>query len=85
MLREHKYLVVKIKDALNHLTIDEYETLFRLACKVDAGRRAEGKHKMKCVVVECDWPEYKPTWKAIADRVYTEEANNQISTKSGGK
>lgn len=32
-------------------------------------RRLKGKKPLECVVVEKDWPEYEPTWKAIEARV----------------
>ena len=71
MEREHhRYMVLKYKDIVKHLTEDEQMALVGLANKVDAGRRSEGKRgPIECVVVEADWPEYLDTWSKIAARV----------------
>ena len=71
MEREHhRYMVLKYKDVVKHLTEDEQMALVGLANKVDAGRRLEGKQgPIECVVVEADWPEYLDTWSKIAARV----------------
>lgn len=69
MKREIRYVVVKIKDAQNHLSQADLDRLQNLAMSVNAGRLAEGKHPMECVVVESDWPEYERVWQMIADRV----------------
>lgn len=69
MTREYRYLVVKYKDMLKYLTEDEQQQLIGLAKKVDAGREEDGRHRMECVCVESDWPEYDDTWLAIAKRV----------------
>ena len=71
MEREHhRYMVLKYKDIVKHLTEDEQMALVGLANKVDAGRRSEGKQgPIECVVVEADWPEYLDTWSKIAARV----------------
>lgn len=71
MEREHhRYMVLKYKDIVKHLTEDEQMALVGLANKVDAGRRSERKQgPIECVVVEADWPEYLDTWSKIAARV----------------
>jgi len=69
MQREMRYLVVKYKDMLKHLSADEQIALIELAKKVGAGRKADGKREMECVVVEHDWPEYEDVWAMIASRV----------------
>ena len=70
MEREYRYMVLKYKDMLKHLTEDEQVALIELAKKIDAGRKAEGKEgPFECVVVEADWPEYLDTWSKIAARV----------------
>jgi len=62
-------VVVKYKDMVNYLTVDDQIALIELVKKVDAGRREAGKTPLECVCVESDWPEYFETWTAIAARV----------------
>jgi hypothetical protein len=40
-----------------------------IADKLDAIRKAKGKQPLECMVVEADWPEYEPTYKAIEERM----------------
>lgn len=67
--RESNYLVLKNRDVNFVLTELEREILFKLVGKIKDHRELLGKPALKCVVVESDWPEYEPTWKAIEDRV----------------
>lgn len=69
MIREYRYMVFKLKDIKAALTQDERDILERLLDDVYAYRVGEGKAPLECVVVESDWPEYEPTWKAIEERV----------------
>jgi len=71
--RENRYIVFKMKDCLQALTSQGRATLSLLAAKVHFWRKRAGKLPLKCVVVESDWPEYEPTWKAIEARVDGEE------------
>ena len=64
--REDRYIVFKISDLGNSLKGDEIR---RLAREYAEQRRLKGKEPLECVVVEKDWPEYEPTWKAIEARV----------------
>ena len=65
-MREEHYIVFKISDLGNSLKGDEIR---RLAREYAEQRRLKGKEPLECVVVEKDWPEYEPTWKAIEARV----------------
>ena len=67
--REERYLVFKISDVIEHLTTTEALQLARLYEIQRVGRKEAGKSELECVVVEKDWPEYEPTWKAIEARV----------------
>lgn len=71
--RENRYIVLKIRDALSALSDTEWETLTRLIAKVSWKRHQECRLPLQAVVVESDWPEYEPTWKAIEQRVAREE------------
>lgn len=69
MIREQRYIVLKIKDCDAALTDHEKRTLARICSDVTAHRRCHGRPEMSAVVVESDWPEYEPTWAAIAARM----------------
>ncbi len=64
--REKRYIVFKLSDLGNSLKGDEIR---RLAEEYAEQRSLKGKPPLECVIVEADWPEYEPTWKAIEDRV----------------
>lgn len=68
-VREPRYFVVKLTDARKHLSRAEWDTLRSLGSTVACGRKLAGKPLLQCVVVESDWPEYEPTWKAIEARM----------------
>jgi hypothetical protein len=67
--REERYIVFKLSDLGNSLKGDEIR---RLAREYAEHRAEIGKPPLDCVVVESDWPEYEPTWKAIESRVNNE-------------
>lgn len=67
--REDRYMVFKISDVVEHCTKAEALHLARLYEIQRVGRKDAGKAELECVVVESDWPEYEPTWKAIEARV----------------
>ena len=70
MKREWRYLVAKRVDVERALTEVEQNILQTLLHKVHVWRTTvAGKATLDCVVVESDWPEYEPTWKAIEKRV----------------
>jgi len=70
-IREERYIVFKMSDLGNSLKGDEIR---RLAREYAEQRRLKGKKPLECVVVEKDWPEYEPTWKAIETRVVGTQA-----------
>ena len=67
--REERYIVFKLSDVEEHFTPGERQQLARLAEVQRVGRSESGKPQLDCVVVEADWPEYEPTWKAIEARM----------------
>lgn len=67
--REIRYVVLKITDLRAALRPEELGTLKSLCAKVRRARKTAGKKPLRCVVVESDWPEYKPTWAAIKRRM----------------
>ena len=64
--REERYIVFKLSDLGNSLKGDEIR---RLAREYAEQRRLRGKPPLECAVVESDWPEYEPIWRAIEVRV----------------
>lgn len=70
--REERYIVFKLSDLGNSLKGDEIR---RLAREYAEHRKQRGKEPLECVVVEKDWPEYEPTWKAIEARVTGAQAH----------
>ena len=56
--REERYIVIKRK----HLSEPVENAIKALLAAADI-------NTIDCVVVEKDWPEYEPTWKAIEKRV----------------
>lgn len=66
--REQRYVVLKVKDVMQRLSEKDILTLARILDEIDAYRKSIGK-TLECVVIESDWPEYEPTWKAIEARV----------------
>lgn len=68
--REHRYIILKLSDVEQaSLGTVERAALDRIICIVDAARKYRDKPPLECVVVESDWPEYEPTWKAIKRRM----------------
>ena len=67
--REQRYFVVKVKDAKEYLDTRQLEKLAEIADTISEGREKDGIPAVECVVVESDWPEYEPTWRAIEARI----------------
>lgn len=81
LYREARYYVIKLSDLDNiHLSVKENEALISLAHKLRKYRTLKGKPPLECVVVEKDWPEYEPTWRAIEARVNSEKDTSQKPT-----
>jgi hypothetical protein len=76
MIREKKYLVLKItdlEDALSLLncskTVDYFEDILET---VEEVRALRGRGMLKCVVIEDDWPEFEKVWAMLEERVDNE-------------
>lgn len=67
--REPRYIVLKIKDVLAHLSACQLDRLQEIGETVATGRSADGKPPLNVVVVEQDWPEFEQTWAAIEARM----------------
>lgn len=74
MQREKRYIVLKCSDveaAASHGFLNHYQmdALVGITSRVADYRQRAKKPTLECVVVESDWPEYEPTWRAIEARV----------------
>lgn len=67
--RDRRYFVLKVSDTHAALTGNELNALSHIMGCVERHRHATNKPRLQAVVVESDWPEYEPTWKAIEARV----------------
>ena len=67
--REERYIVFKLADVEKNFFPSEISQLLRLYETQQSMRKQSGKPPLDCVVVEKDWPEYEPTWKAIEARM----------------
>lgn len=75
--REQRYVVLKITDiAAADLSATDLAIFNATCAKVSRSRIRRAKGPLECVVVEKDWPEFEPTWAAIAKRCTTPEPNN---------
>ena len=67
--REERYLVFRLADVEKDFFPSEISQLLRLYETQQNRRKQRGKPPLECVVVEADWPEYEPMWRAIEARV----------------
>jgi len=67
--RETRYVVFKLTDMQNALSPLENGLIYDALVKINHYRTNRGKSHLTCVVVEEDWPEYEPTWRAIEARM----------------
>lgn len=79
MERENRYTVLKNKD----LTVEQLKILQHWQRGIDAKRLQNNRDPLRCMVIESDWSEYEPAWKAIESRVAScsEESNNSKITE----
>ena len=68
-MREERYIVFKMSDVERYLTDKDRANITMMKMEIDAGRDCANKPPFKGLIVEADWPEYEPTWKAIEARV----------------
>jgi hypothetical protein len=75
-----RYVVIKSVDLnVPEFTPEMARNLAEITNTIEKARFARLKPPLKCVVVESDWPEYEPTWKAIEARVNAEtEVRNEM-------
>ena len=68
-VREERYIVFKVSDVERYLTDKDRANIAMMKMEIDTGRDCANKPPFKGLIVEADWPEYEPTWKAIEARV----------------
>ena len=66
--KETRYVVAKMKDVKECLTVAEKQELGRLIEKCGQNYSKRNSIPLMCVVVESDWPEYDKVWSMIEDR-----------------
>ena len=81
MKRENRYLVLKYTDIEKYLSDDEKALLMSIDSGLSFARQQEDRGILKAVVVESDWPEYEPTWKAIEQRVEEENKPHHLDVE----
>lgn len=64
-----RYIVLKKSDALLALDEQDSNDLNRIMRKIARYREKRSAMPLECIVVEHDWPEYEPVWRAIEQRV----------------
>lgn len=70
MIRENRYLVLKLSDIDKYLNQEDRATLSRICRDIRISRSTANRvADITCVVVEEDWPMYEDTWKAIEEWV----------------
>lgn len=69
MVRERRYTVFKHVDIEKYLNENEVRLLCELESNINFRRQQDKRGLLTAVVVEKDWPEYEPTWRAIEHRV----------------
>ena len=71
---ENRYLVLKKADIEKYISLETQILLGQVAQAIEHHRHDEGRSPLECIVVESDWPEYKPTLSALETRVDAEAA-----------
>lgn len=76
---QDRYIVLKVNDLNLALTAEEKYALRALCLKLRNHRLRRGADpELQCMVIEKDWPEYRPTWDLLEDRLVKElEAKRQ--------
>lgn len=69
MKLEQRYIVLKGKDVEKYLQNNQKDTLVDICAVISMERAAAGRNVMEAIVIEKDWPEYKPTLKLLSERV----------------
>lgn len=68
--REHRYVVLKIKDIDNALELWERDQLINICNKILAYRESTDRDPLECAVVESDWACYDEVWNLIEQEEY---------------
>lgn len=72
MLPNSDYVVLKISDVRDGLSPEDVVHFAEMIRQVELNRENAGKPKLECVVIESEWPEYRPVLKAIEKRAFVE-------------
>ena len=77
---ENRYLVFKRADIEKYISLSTQISLANVAKAIEHHHHDEGHSPLECIVIESDWPEYKPTLAALEKRV-----NNEAASKIDNK
>ncbi|MCK9987638.1 MAG: hypothetical protein AzoDbin1_04110 [Azoarcus sp.] len=74
---EERYVVLKIADIKKCLAKHERDELGRICQTITAIRSACGEPTRQYLVIEHDWPEYRPALEALRTRVQQEQCSHE--------
>ena len=75
---EERYIVLKIKDVLDHLPAEDIHRLRAMSRKIDRSRVNEGRKPFTCLVLETDWPEFEPALNLLKARIEGEAEQKDL-------
>ena len=75
--REQRYYVLKLSDIHGTVSLADLLYLDKIARTVADRRAQEGKEQREYLVLEGDWPEFEPTWRAIEARMSVASTQQQ--------
>jgi len=70
--REYRYTIIKIKDIEKYLSYKQKQELESILFQIRLRRARDERPRLKCVVVEDDWPEYEKVWDMLEERMKNE-------------
>jgi len=74
--REKRYTVIKATD-LKYLSDDELLVLCNIDSKINTMRKADGKRKLECAVIEADWSIHDEAW-ALIEKQYRLDQSEKV-------
>lgn len=66
---EVRYIVFKISDIDSYLSKQDRRDIEMHAAKIAVNRVVDNRGALNGIFIERDWPEYEPTWNALAGRI----------------
>lgn len=66
---EDRYIVIKRSEIEEYLTPDQKANLASICLTLNEARKNNKKGPLEALVLERDWPEYKPTLNLLSKRI----------------